>query len=387
MGNKLRLRGSTTQLGQTQTDQTQINQTQSDQAERPLVSSELNFDFFQTLRTIFRSRQLILLTTVVAAVLAVGVSLLLPNKYTSHATILPTGGGANLSALKGITGLASLDLGNASFDEGSSHMFPSILYSARVVDHCLHHNYEFTNGEKSFSMTLMQYLNLDNLDYARADLRKLTNVTSDRETGLITLSAETKYPELSQMVAQVMIDELDRISREIRTNKAEEFQDFLEGRLHPSLNSLIEAEDALREFQMRNRDWAISTQPELKTELARLQREVEIKSRLHLILLQQFEMARTEALKDLPIAQTLDPPSYPYLKTSPRRTVIVITSTITALLLALSWALLRERIGASMVGENKSFVELADDMSRAFPVITEKLKSRLSSNVLEKIKS
>ncbi|MCH9032594.1 MAG: hypothetical protein IIB00_10095 [candidate division Zixibacteria bacterium] len=95
-------------------------------------------------------------------------------------------------------------------------------------------------------------------------------------------------------------------------------------------------------------------------------------------------MARAEALKDLPIAQTLDPPSYPYLKTSPRRTVIVITSTITALLLALSWAFLRERIGASMVRENKSYAGLTDDMSRAFPVITEKLRSRFSSVALEK---
>lgn len=73
-----------------------------------------------------------------------------------------------------------------------------------------------------------------------------------------------------------------------------------------------------------------------------LLRDVKYNQMLYEMLAKQYETARLEEAKDPSIVQVLDPAVEPELKFKPKRSVIVLTSTIGALVLALLWALVSE---------------------------------------------
>ena len=68
--------------------------------------------------------------------------------------------------------------------------------------------------------------------------------------------------------------------------------------------------------------------------LGRHKRNIEINSQTYLLLREQYEMARLTAQKDVPIVRILDMPSLPTLKSSPRRTIIIILSGMVAFILS-----------------------------------------------------
>ena len=71
--------------------------------------------------------------------------LLIPNWYTSTATILPTSGGGGLSGLSSLAGsLADMGLGSMmQADENSSALFPKILKSRLLSEKVLNHQFYF----------------------------------------------------------------------------------------------------------------------------------------------------------------------------------------------------------------------------------------------------
>jgi uncharacterized protein involved in exopolysaccharide biosynthesis len=75
-----------------------------------------------------------------------------------------------------------------------------------------------------------------------------------------------------------------------------------------------------------------SNDPLMQLELSRLQREVDIKSSLYLIMAQQNETAKVEAAKDIPVVQVLDPGAVPIDKSSPKRSIILAGAAIGSLL-------------------------------------------------------
>jgi uncharacterized protein involved in exopolysaccharide biosynthesis len=90
--------------------------------------------------------------------------------------------------------------------------------------------------------------------------------------------------------------------------------------------SLTEAEDSLSSYQSRNRSWAGSTDPVILKEVGRLRREVEIKVQTLAYLTQEFEAAKLDAQKDVPVVRILDYASLPTLKSGPHRTITVLAT-------------------------------------------------------------
>ena len=68
----------------------------------------------------------------------------------------------------------------------------------------------------------------------------------------------------------------------------------------------------------------LSDVPVLGVELVRLKREVEIQNTLFVFLTQQYEEAKIKEAKDTPTVQILDYPQIPYLKSAPKRILILI---------------------------------------------------------------
>lgn len=70
--------------------------------------------------------------------------------------------------------------------------------------------------------------------------------------------------------------------------------------------------------------------PDLSLQYARLLRDAKVQQTLYELLTQQYEMARIQEAKDTPTVQVLDTANVPEKRSKPRRTQIVMLSTITA---------------------------------------------------------
>ena len=80
---------------------------------------------------------------------------------------------------------------------------------------------------------------------------------------------------------------------------------------------------------------SFNTLPSLGLENARLIREVELQNVIQQILIPQFEQAKLEETKNIPTLQIIDKPKVALKKTKPKRSLIVIGSTIMSFLMSL----------------------------------------------------
>ncbi len=87
--------------------------------------------------------------------------------------------------------------------------------------------------------------------------------------------------------------------------------------------------------------------PHLGLQYVRLLRKVKVQETLYTLLTQQYEMARIQEAKDSPTVQILDVAKAPEKRTKPKRTIIVILTTFTALFLSVFIAFFMEYLEKS----------------------------------------
>jgi uncharacterized protein involved in exopolysaccharide biosynthesis len=274
--------------------------------------------------------------------LAVAVSLLLSNRYTARAIILPSGERSNLQKLAGLAGGSLLGLGidpSAVGIENSSLLFPDVLKSRTVREGVLTATYRFPQGKRVSATTLLEHFGVRSLDRGVKRLKNITDIAMNPKTGVIALEVTTGNPELSAAVANEFIHQLDRYNQETRLSKAKDNEAFIARRLEEVQGELRTAEDNLEKFQSQNRNYYAALAPDLTKELKRLQREVEVKNQVFLTLTQQHELAKIEAKRDLPIVQVLDYARPPEVKSFPQRSFIVLAAFTLSLAFSIFWAL------------------------------------------------
>ncbi len=191
----------------------------------------------------------IIITFIVVSVITAGISLTLPRWYRAQTTILPPTseeGKLGLSSLVGNLPFATaLGLGEAQKD---TDLLLAILKSRTVMESvCTKFN-------------LIKRYKTKNMEETVKALRKHVAVRVDDE-GTVTVMVETGTPflaskekvdeakELSKDMANFFIQELDRINRKLKTEKAHNFRIFVEKRYHQNLADLHRAEDNLKQFQ------------------------------------------------------------------------------------------------------------------------------------------
>ncbi len=291
-------------------------------------STATQIKLFEVAGLLLRHRTLLLIGTVATMVVVAVYSLMISNRYTSRASILPTGTVDQMSELKSLAGISSIMMS----EENSSALFPVILRSELVRDALLAQTYSFQHKRQSVELTLTEYFDTAERDQLRHELGEITTITADKKTGVIELTVETRYPGLSQAVLQAYIEHLERYNLHKRRSQARNNAQYLARQLEQATDELTAIEDSLCAFQLANANWSMTSDPEILRELGRLQREVEIKNTTRLYLVQQLESAKLEAQKDVPIVRILDHPSRPTRKSGPSRSRMVFFGGLGAFL-------------------------------------------------------
>lgn len=346
-------------------------------------SSRFEIDLPAMFKLLLQRRRWIFAAVGIVALAAAAIMITTPNRYTSKAVILPSGKSDKFSTLRAMAGLA----GGLDFsDDNSSNLFPVILQSNLVLDSVLAREYAFTFNGQSMRMTLAEYIGRDKPELSRRALTGMTSISTGTRTGEITLAVECEYPELSQKVVAEYLGQLERFNLYSRRSEASERVRYLAREVQAQEKALRTAEDSLEVYQSRNRNWAMTSSPPLLKELTRLKRDTEAKTQTYAYLLQEYEIARLDAQKDMPVVRILDQASLPTVKSGPHRTITVLGASAVAFMLAVIAIFGIDLVRQVRRQSNpESRRELSDLVAASFPRsrrLYERVRDRMADRVI-----
>jgi uncharacterized protein involved in exopolysaccharide biosynthesis len=339
----------------------------------------------------------------ITAILAVIVSLLLPNTYTANTKILPPqqnqsmGTVAALSQLGPLAALAGQGLGLRN----PSDIYVSMLRSLTVTD----------NLVDRFS--LMKVYKAKLRVEAERRLEGSTMIIAGKE-GVISVTVEDRDPRRAADLANGYIDELEKLTKTLAVTEAGKRRLFFEREMKMENNNLADAEVALKQTQETTglilldgqsramitsltslraaiaakevevesmRSFAAPENPDLvitenqlatmRGQLDRLEhgqgkraiadvpienvptagleyvrkfRDVKYHEALFELLAKQYEVAKIDEARESLIVQQLDKAVPPERKSGPLRSVIVLSATTLALLLAVLGVFFMEKL-------------------------------------------
>lgn len=223
------------------------------------------------LEIVVKWRKFILRNVVIVTIAAVIISLLLPQKFTATATILPPNPqqqamlgiiSSNLpGGLSGLSGISGIIPGIAT----PSDLYAAIMQSGTVKSAIIKNN------------DLMKEFKAKKMTDALSALDDMTNIEITPE-GIISVSVTYKNKHLAADIANSYIEELDKFNTETAMTVGKKYRIFIEQRLEETTDDLAKAEVALRNFQEKHRTVALEEEI-----ISAIQTIAELKSQIILL--------------------------------------------------------------------------------------------------------
>lgn len=361
-----------------------------------LVQADSNDDevnMLDVMITLARRKKLIIFFSLGVALCAAAISMLLPNEYTATTKLLPpqqaqSGASAVLAQLGGAAALAGV--GGL---KNPSDVYVGILKSRTVADKLIGRfdliaRYDLESREKA------RRLLEKNTRIVAGKEGLITIVVDDKEKKLVAQLANGYVDELQLLTKTLAVTEASQrrlfFERQLETakNNLVSVETALKGAMNSGgvisvdsesqailgttarLRARVSAKEielgAMRAFvTTQNQEYRRASEElvSLRSELTRLEggrvevgtqpvskgagleniqlmRDLKYYQMLYELLARQYEVARLDEAKDSAIIQVLDKAIEPEFKSSPKRALIVIVSTLLGFFAAIMWVLL-----------------------------------------------
>jgi uncharacterized protein involved in exopolysaccharide biosynthesis len=365
--------------------------------------SDQKIELIQYVEIIAKRRRFILGITIMAFVLAVVVSLLLPKSYQATALVLPpANGGGALNSLLGQFGGGN-SLADLIPSQGNGPELYVRLLGTEIVKNEIIDRFNLLQEEDGATREGLYKL-----------LDRKTTIEADRRAGIISISVEDRDPEQAAAMANVYTTSLGELVARLSSDSAGMERIFLEKRLKEEKAALAQAEEALKVFQSQNKALDVGEQgkasiegvarlraelaeqevrlatyrqsmteanpevltirstieqlrhqvddlegggngessaipsvgavPDLGQQYGRLLRNLKIRENVVELLTRQYEIANLGELKDVSGVKVVQKAQVPEQKFKPRRTRIVLLTTYAALFCSVFGAFILERL-------------------------------------------
>jgi uncharacterized protein involved in exopolysaccharide biosynthesis len=199
---------------------------------------------------------------------AIGIALLIPNKYTSTAQLMPPDPQAlsstsMLSALAGAGSIAPSLAGGLMSARTPAGTFIGILDSQTAQDDIINR----------FDLRSVYHCKL--YFDARKILTERTTIVEDKKSGIISIAVTDRDPNRARDLAEAYVEELNKLVNSMSTSSARRERIFIEERLKSIKTSLDYSSLKLSQFSSRNATFDPQKQGEATVEQAeKLQGEV-----------------------------------------------------------------------------------------------------------------
>jgi tyrosine-protein kinase Etk/Wzc len=268
----------------------------------------------------------LILRTALATALVVGLLLVLQRPtYTATTTFTPensptTGLMSNLVGLAGLAG--QLGLGAGSSNSVSPDFFVKLVHSDEILRSTLLTEFDDPEAPKT-KRPLLQLMHVkgrsteEQLQKGVRALRKRTDASSDKQTGIVTIEVKLHSATLAAQVANHLVALLNKFNLESRQSQSREQARFSGERLSVAEGELRTAEQAQLAFLQRNRQYLDS--PLLAFEYNRLNRQVQLRQEVYQTLTKAHEEARIAEVRDTPVLTVIDSAIAPIKPSAPQR--------------------------------------------------------------------
>lgn len=176
-------------------------------------------------------------------------------------------------------------------------------------------------------------------------------------TSVITMGVGAENPTLAAEVAQAILDQIDLFNTRTRKVQTTAERAFSEQRLVEIGAEVRVSEDKLRDFLERNRD--ISLSPSLTLEKERLSDEVSAKRQLYNTVLQAYERAKMDEVRESPLVTVIGRPTPPLQPDSRGTMRIAVLGFFAGVLLGVLIALWNEYVERIRAQASPEFGEFA----------------------------
>ncbi|PWD97674.1 Wzz/FepE/Etk N-terminal domain-containing protein [Marinilabilia rubra] len=340
--------------------------------DRPIIKDD-EIDLIALVRTIWDNRRWIFYSLAVSVLIGLIVAFTSPDKYVASATILPQAESkTNLGGLSGLASMAGINLGSMLGNSTGiqPELYPKVINSYPFLKELVHQPFDFQEEERpisiydkqlkdtipGFGSTLIKYtirlpwtiknavfsdddksLSTLKTGSSAVDVTKLTEeemaamgvlsgvlvVEADRETGLVSISAELGEPLLTAQVAQKTVELLQKYIIEYKTKQAAENLEFIKERYDEKKAEFEAARAAFFEFRDRNRN---VVEERTNIHYQELRDAYDVAGEVYQTLGKQLEQAEIAMKKDTPAFSIIEPVKVPIEKSAPRRSVIMVVS-------------------------------------------------------------
>ncbi|MEP7102507.1 MAG: Wzz/FepE/Etk N-terminal domain-containing protein [Burkholderiales bacterium] len=362
-------------------------------------------DLTELLTWIGEGKRLIAIVTVIAAVAAAGIALLLPKTYTARATMLAPGSQQQSSSAAALAALGSL-----GGIVGGAAKSPDELYVALLKS-------DSVQRALADRFDLKTRYDVKNYESLRKAMPNYIRVSSDKKSGLISVDVDDKEPKFAADLANAHAGEITKVLGRLAVSEAQLRRVFFAKQLDETKENLIKAEQNLRNVQEKSGVIVLDKQAEaliagaaqlramiaerevqlkvlrtsatgqnpdvirlnselaaMRTELARMEsrqgggdgsavdipvgrlpeagieyvrarRELKLQETLLETMIRQFEAAKLDEAKEGPALQVVDVALPPDRKSKPSGMLITLAATALALLLSTAFVVMR-RYGA-----------------------------------------
>jgi capsule polysaccharide export protein KpsE/RkpR len=224
-------------------------------------TSYLDIPVAELVAAIWQRRRWLTMVTGIGLLLATGIALLIPNKYTSTAQLMPPdaqslSSPSMLSALVGAGSIAPSLTGGLMSTRTPAGTFIGILGSQTAQDDIINR----------FDLRRVYYRKL------YVDTRKIlterTAIVEDKKSGIISIAVMDRDRYRARDLAEAYVEELDKLVNKVSTSSARRERMFLEGRLQSVKSDLDASSRALSQFSSRNATMDPQKQGEATVEAA-----------------------------------------------------------------------------------------------------------------------
>lgn len=287
---------------------------------QPSAPAEDEINLLDLLIVLAKHKKMILGLTFVSALLAAGISLLLPNIYTATAKILPPQSSQSssvnsimLAQLGGLAGAAGGALGL----KDPNALYIAMMKSRNIGEKIVHRfDLQKVYEKKTVTETLKA-------------LEGATTIASGKD-GIIAVEADDKDPERASAMANAYVEELNRLMQTLAVTEAGQRRQFFETQVKSAKDKLTDAEITL------------DRTPNTSLHYMEALRNLKYQEVIYEVLSKQFAVAKLDEAKDSLLIQVLDKALPPEKKSEPKRFAIVLSVTLLALFISIIWALFKE---------------------------------------------
>ena len=290
-------------------------------------------DALALLTPLIEKRRQIIAWVVVLSLATGLIAFALPRKYKAELSVSPVVSNKSATGLGGIAALAGATL-QMGYQLTPARMV-ELLRSRAVLAGVGYSRISPRGGERIIDRVLGKHYTLNDAEDVQKHLGKLLTVTTNKETGTITIAVQHRDSSLARVIASRIVDSASQIF--VRTSKAQahELRMAQEARVANAASQLTAAEDKLREFNFSNR----ATPPFsiAGMERDRLNRDIRLAEQVYTQAATEREDAYARELEATPTVVLQDPlpPNLPQVR---KRVIMktVIAAVVSFILISLA---------------------------------------------------